>query len=108
MQKRTVRTVRTVRTQRGVTINLRANERERELIDRAAEVVGKNRSEFMLDAACREATSVLLDQRLFLVDERTFKQFTAALDKRPSDNPRLRRLLSTKDPWDRSAGPTTR
>ncbi|MDP1916276.1 MAG: DUF1778 domain-containing protein [Myxococcales bacterium] len=92
---------RTVRTERGVTINLRANERKRELIDRAAEAVGKNRSEFMLDAACREATSVLLDQRLFLVDEKTFKQFTAALDKPPSDNPRLRRLLSTKAPWDR-------
>lgn len=92
---------RTSRTERGVTINLRANERKRDLIDKAAEAVGKNRSEFMLDAACREATSVLLDQRLFLLDEQRFKQFTAALDKRPSDNPRLNRLLTTKAPWDR-------
>lgn len=92
---------RTSRTERGVTINLRANERKRDLIDKAAEAVGKNRSEFMLDAACREATSVLLDQRLFLLDEKSFKQFTAALDKRPSDNPRLKRLLTTKAPWDR-------
>lgn len=89
------------RAERGVTINLRANERKRDLIDRAAEAVGKNRSEFMLDAACREATSVLLDQRLFLLDETAFKQFEAALDKRPSDNPRLKRLLSSKAPWDR-------
>lgn len=89
------------RTERGITINLRASERKRALIDRAAEVVGKNRSEFMLDASCREATSVLLDQRLFLLDETTFKRFTAALDKRPSENPRLRRLLSSKAPWDK-------
>ncbi len=89
------------RTERGVTINLRANERKRDLIDRAAEAVGKNRSEFMLEAACREATSVLLDQRLFLVDEATFERFTTALDKRPSDNPRLKRLLRSKAPWDR-------
>ena len=88
-------------TSRGVTINLRADQRKRSLIDRAAETVGKNRSEFMLDAACREATSVLLDQRLFLLDEKAFKRFNDALDKPPADNPRLRRLLATKAPWER-------
>ncbi len=85
---------------RGVTINLRADERRRSLIDRAAETVGKNRSEFMLEAACREATAVLLDQRLFMLDEKTFRRFTKALDKAPSDNSRLRRLLRSKAPWE--------
>jgi uncharacterized protein (DUF1778 family) len=88
------------RTRRGVTINLRADEAKRSLIDRAAEKLGKNRSEFMLEAACREATTVLLDQRLFLLDEKAFKRFTAALDKSPSENPRLRRLLLTKARWE--------
>lgn len=88
-------------TARGVTINLRADEKKRALIDRAAETVGKNRSEFMLDAACREATSVLLDQRFFMVNEKTFTRFTAALDKPTADTPRLRRLLSTRAPWER-------
>ena len=82
-------------------INLRAEEGKRALIDRAAEAVGKNRSEFMLDAACREATAVLLDRRFFHLDERTYKRFTAALDKPPADNPRLRRLLTSKAPWER-------
>jgi len=84
-----------------VTINLRADQRRRALIDRAAGTLGKNRSEFMLDAACREATLVLLDQRLFLVDEKAFKRFNEALDKVPADNPRLRRLLASKAPWER-------
>ena len=88
-------------TGRGVTINLRADERKRALIDRAAETVGKNRSEFMLDAACREATSVLLDQRFFMLDEKAFKRFINALDQSPAANPRLRRLLATKGPWER-------
>jgi uncharacterized protein (DUF1778 family) len=88
------------RTRRGVTINLRADEAKRSLIDRAAERLGKNRSEFMLEAACREATAVLLDQRFFLLDEKAFKRFTAALDKSPSENPRLRRLLLTKARWE--------
>ena len=71
------------------------------LIDRAAETVGKNRSEFMLEAACREAMSVLLDQRFFVLDQKAFERFTDALEKPPSDNPRLRRLLSTKASWER-------
>lgn len=85
---------------RGVIINLRADERRRSLIDRAAERLGKNRSEFMLEAACREATSVLLDQRFFLLDEKAYKRFTAALDKPPAENRRLRRLLLTKAAWE--------
>ena len=85
---------------RGVTINLRADDARRSLIDRAAERLGKNRSEFMLEAACREATAILLDQRFFLLDERAYKRFTAALDKPPEENRRLRRLLAAKVAWE--------
>jgi uncharacterized protein (DUF1778 family) len=86
---------------RDVAINLRANRRQRALIDRAAAALGKNRSDFMLEAACREADAVLLDRRLFLLDDKAYQRFIAALDKAPTDNPRLRRLLSSKAPWDR-------
>src|ERR1700687_4514767 len=88
------------RAGRGVTINLRADKLKRALIDRAAERLGKNRSEFMLEAACREATAGLLDQRFFLLDEKAYKRFTAALDKPPAENSRLRRLLRTKAAWE--------
>ena len=86
---------------RGVMINLRADERKRALIDRAADAIGKNRSEFMLEAACRAAETVLLDRCFFMLDDKAFKRFTDALDKSPADNPRLRRLLATKAPWER-------
>ena len=86
---------------RSPVINLRADEPRRALIDRAAAAVGKNRSEFMLDAATRGATTVLLDRRFFQLDARAFKKFTAALDAAPSHNPRLRKLLSKKAPWER-------
>jgi uncharacterized protein (DUF1778 family) len=89
------------RQPRDIAINLRANRRQRALIDRAAEAVGKNRSDFMLEAACREADAVLLDRRLFLLDDKSYRRFIAALDKPPADNPRLRRLLASKAPWDR-------
>ena len=83
------------------TINLRVDKQRRALIDQAAQRLGKNRSEFMLDVACREATSVLLDQRVFLLDDKAYRRFTELLDKPPADNPRLRRLMATKAPWER-------
>lgn len=89
------------RQPRDVTINLRANQRQRALIDQAAETLGKNRSDFMLEAACREADTVLLDRRLFRLDEKAYRRFAAALDKPPADNPKLRRLLVSKAPWER-------
>ena len=89
------------RRPRDVTINLRANRKQRALIDRAADAVGKSRSDFMLEAACREAGDVLFDRRFFLLDEKTYKRFAAALDKPTKENARLRRLLVSKPPWER-------
>jgi uncharacterized protein (DUF1778 family) len=95
-------TVRTkARMKRGETINLRASQKQKLLIDRAAEALGRSRSDFMLDTACREAESILLDGRYFSLPEADFKKFVAMLDRPPKDNPRLRRLLQTKAPWDR-------
>jgi uncharacterized protein (DUF1778 family) len=85
---------------RDVTINLRANSKQRAVIDRAAEALGKNRSDFMLEAACREAEAVLLDQCYFQLGEKEFKRFAAALDKPPAENRLLRKLLATKAPWE--------
>src|SRR5579863_1105925 len=89
------------RTERGETINLRASQRQKLLIDRAADALGRTRSDFMLDTACREAESVLLDRRYFTLSEVEFRTFVAMLDRPPGDNPRLRRLLQTRPPWDR-------
>jgi uncharacterized protein (DUF1778 family) len=88
------------RTARCETINLRASRKQKVLIDRAAEALGRSRSDFMLDTACREAESVLLDRRYFALSDETFRRFTRMLDSPPKDNPRLRRLLQTKAPWD--------
>ncbi len=86
---------------RAENINLRVSRRQKALIDRAAEAQGRSRSDFMLDAACREAESVLLDQRYFFLDDEAFQRFTAMLDAPPKDNPGLTRLLKTKAPWEK-------
>src|SRR5580704_14242027 len=85
---------------RGETINLRASQRQKALIDRAAEALGRNRSDFMLETVCREAEAVLLDRRYFTLSGEEFKRFKAMLDKPPANNTRLRRMLRTKAPWE--------
>jgi uncharacterized protein (DUF1778 family) len=86
---------------RNVTINIRAQQRQRELIDQAAAMLGKNRSDFMLEIACREAEAVLLDRRMFAVDADTWTRFNALLDAPPHELPELRKLLTAKAPWDK-------
>jgi uncharacterized protein (DUF1778 family) len=84
---------------RGETINLRASRKQKALIDQAAEALGRSRSDFMLDIACREAEAVLLDRRYFVLSPEAFQRFTAMLDRPPKDNAKLRRLLETQPPW---------
>ncbi|HMD99146.1 MAG TPA: DUF1778 domain-containing protein [Terriglobia bacterium] len=88
-------------TARSETINLRASQRQKSLIDRGAKALGRSRSDFMLETACREAEAVLLDRRYFALSGDAFKRFTAMLDNPPASNPKLRRLLQTEAPWDR-------
>jgi len=86
---------------RDEVINLRASRSQKALIDRAAGTLGKKRSEFMLESACREAESVLLDQRYFALSREDFKRFTAALDEPPAENPKLRQLLKSRAIWEK-------
>jgi uncharacterized protein (DUF1778 family) len=85
---------------RDVTINIRAKQNQRDLIDRAAEIQGKSRSEFMLESAYQKAQDVLLDRIFFGLDELKFQQFMALLDAPPTRNTKLQALLTTPSPWD--------
>lgn len=84
---------------RDAAINLRALPEQRALIDQAAQLLGKNRSDFMLEAACDKAQSVLLDQVFFALNDSKFQVFMDLLDAPPSPNPGLDRLWSVHAPW---------
>lgn len=86
--------------QQTISINIRANARQRDLIDQAAERQGRSRSEFMLAAACREAQDALLDQAFFTVDAQAFDRLHALIEQPLPATDRLRRLLTTKAPWE--------
>jgi uncharacterized protein (DUF1778 family) len=84
---------------RDAAINLRAHPQQRDLIDQAAQLLRKNRSDFMLEAACDKAQAVLLDQVFFNLDEEKFREFSALLDAPAEPNEGLSRLLAVKAPW---------
>lgn len=85
---------------RDASINLRAHVEQRDLIDQAAQLLGKNRSDFMLEAACEKAQGVMLDQVFFALNAQDFQRFNKLLDASPAANPGLQRLLATGSPWD--------
>lgn len=82
------------------SINLRIEAETRQLIDDAAAVLGKTRTEFMVDSARRYAIDVLLDQRLFALDRDRYAAFVHALDNPPAPGPKLRALLRRTPAWE--------
>ena len=85
---------------RGSSISLRIRGDQKAVIDRAAEVTGTSRTEFMLRASVKEAQDALLDQRLFVLSEQEYDEFVAALDAPAKINPRLQKLMNTKASWE--------
>ena len=82
------------------TLNIRIKPEERNLIDRAAKTRGKNRTDFILDAARLAAEDALLDQVIISVSPEAYSQFLARLDMPPKPNERLRKTMQTPPPWE--------
>jgi uncharacterized protein (DUF1778 family) len=82
------------------SLNLRIKPEERGLIDRAAKMLGKNRTDFMLDASRRAAEEALLDRTILTVSLKAYAEFLARLDAPPQPNERLRRTMRTSAPWE--------
>lgn len=82
------------------TLNIRIRAEERGLIDRAAAIRGKNRTDFILDAARLAAEEALLDQVLIAASPQAYEQFLARLDRSPQPNEHLRKTIQTLAPWD--------
>lgn len=83
------------------TINVRAPEPVRELIDRAAQAQGKTRTDFILEASVEAAQRVLLDQVFYQVSEEQMKAFHAVMEQPVEKNAAVQRLLSKKSRWER-------
>jgi uncharacterized protein (DUF1778 family) len=82
------------------SLNIRIKSEDRGLIDRAAKSRGKNRTDFILDAARLMAEETLLDQVLVSVGHASYSEFLSRLDMPAQPNERLRQTMNVKAPWD--------
>lgn len=81
-------------------LNMRVRPEVRSLIDHAAEITGKNRTDFVLDAARQAAQNAVLDQTVLPLNSKAYAAFIALLDAPPKSNARLRKSLQTKAAWE--------
>jgi uncharacterized protein (DUF1778 family) len=82
------------------TLNIRIKPEVRGLIDRAAELLGKNRTDFVLDAARHAAEDALLDRTVVTLNPKAYAEFLVLLDAPPRPNRRLGKSLHTPAPWE--------
>lgn len=82
------------------SLNLRIKPEERDLIDMAAKVRGKNRTDFILEAARQAAEETLLERTIFWASPEVYAEFIARLDAPPQPNERLRKTMQTIAPWE--------
>ena len=91
---------RTSSARRSDNINIRVTPETLGLIDRAAQVTGKTRTDFIVDTVKQAAEDAVLDQRLFLLDDKQWTEFAVALDAPPRPNKKLIALLARKPAWE--------
>lgn len=87
------------RVERDATIHIRAPQQTKDLIEAAASSIGKTLSEFTLESARRHAVDVLLDQRLFTLDDDRHAAFMQALDNPPPAGAKLKALMKRRPLW---------
>ncbi|GIG22077.1 hypothetical protein Cch01nite_28010 [Cellulomonas chitinilytica] len=81
-------------------IALRVTRHQKRTIDRAAEVLGRNTTDFSVQVLTERAEEVLSDRRTFAVGEAAWEQFVAALDAPARPVPALVELLQHKSVFD--------
>ncbi len=84
-----------------VNIHLRARAQDKHLIDQAAELVGANRSQFMMASALKEAKNILLDQSTLYADAKTFQKVMDWMDTpaTAAETTGMQHILTSKAPW---------
>lgn len=81
-------------------LSLRIKPEVRNLIDQAAELAGKNRTDFVLDAARQAAADTIRDHTMLIFPPEAYAAFVKLLDAPPRPNKRLRRALRKRAPWE--------
>ncbi|HEY1899212.1 MAG TPA: DUF1778 domain-containing protein [Steroidobacteraceae bacterium] len=81
-------------------ISMRLPEADIAVIDRAAGLRGRSRTDFVREAAVRAAEDVLMENRLIRMSTKGFADFMAALSKPATPVPQMVDLVKRPAPWE--------
>jgi uncharacterized protein (DUF1778 family) len=79
--------------------SMRMPETDLGIIDRAASLKGRSRTEFIRDAAVRAAEDIIVEQSLVRMSPQGFEAFMAALDAPTTLVPQIAELADRRAPW---------
>jgi len=84
----------TTKQNRASRFSIRATQKQKDLIARAASSRNMTISDFVLENAVEAAEALEMDNANFVVSRERYEQFLAALDEPPRAIPALRKLFS--------------
>ena len=82
-------------------LSLRLPEADLALIDRAAKKKGRSRTDFMRDAAVKEAEEVIFSNSVIQMSEVGFEAFVKAIEAPAKPVDALLKVLQRKAPWEK-------
>ena len=85
---------------KDLPMSMRLPESDVAIIDRAARLRGRSRTEFVRDAAVRAAEDVLMDSGLVRMSAESFDAFVAVLAAPATPVPELVELVRRPAPWE--------
>lgn len=85
-------------------ISMRLPEADVAMIDRAAGLRGRSRTDFVREAAVRAAEEVLMESRLIRMSPDGFAEFVGVLAMKAAPVPELVEMLRRPAPWEVDAG----
>ena len=80
-------------------LSMRLPETDIAIIDRAADIRGRSRTDFVRDAAVRAAEAVLMENTLLRMSPQGFSHFAAVIASPGKPVPQLVKLFKRKAPW---------
>jgi uncharacterized protein (DUF1778 family) len=82
-------------------LSMRLPEADIAIIDRAARLRGRSRTQFVRDAAVRAAEEAVMEERPIRMSPEDFEAFVAMLEQPPEAVPAMVELFRRRAPWER-------
>lgn len=88
-------------------ISMRLPEADVAMIDRAADLRGRSRTDFVREAAVRAAEDVLMENRLIRMSTEGFAHFMSVLSEQAEPVAEIVELVNRPAPWEAGGGKKT-